>query len=86
MGRDRFGAAGTAASLLTNVELSTGATSSILLESNLEKADALPVEEALALSLQGTVSVCPDAFIRLCHHCFELFANLFPPFGSRLRI
>ena len=51
VGRDRFGAAGTAASLLTNVELSTGATSSILLESNLEKADALSVEEALALSL-----------------------------------
>ena len=51
VGRDRSGVAGTAASLLTNVELVVKAASSILLESDLEKADALSVEEALALSL-----------------------------------
>ena len=38
-------------SLFTNAELATETISSILLDSDLKKADALCVEEALALSL-----------------------------------
>ena len=48
--------------MFTNAELVTGVVSSILRDSNLKKADALCVEEALALSLQGAASVCPSAF------------------------
>ena len=40
-------------SLLLNVELAAGAVSSILKDSDLERLNALPVDEALALSLQG---------------------------------
>ena len=40
-------------SLLLNVELAAGAISSILKDSDLERSKALPVDEALALSLQG---------------------------------
>ena len=40
--------------MFANAELAPGAVSSILRDSNLRKADALPVEEALALSLQGS--------------------------------
>ena len=49
-------------SLLTNAELATGAISYILRDSNLKKVEALVVEEALSLSLQGTVSVCLSVF------------------------
>ena len=38
-------------SLLLNVELAAGAVSSILKDSDLKKSSALPVDEALALSL-----------------------------------
>ena len=38
-------------SLLSNAELAAGAISSILRDSNLKRSGALPVEEALALSL-----------------------------------
>ena len=44
-------------SLLLDAELSTGAVSSILKDSDLKRSSALPVEEALALSLQGVASV-----------------------------
>ena len=44
-------------SLLLNVELAAGAISSILKDSNLKRSNALPVEEALALSLQGVASI-----------------------------
>ena len=44
-------------SFLFNAELAAGAVSSILLESDLKRSGALPVEEALALSLQGVASV-----------------------------
>ena len=44
-------------SLLLNVELTVGAVSSILKDSDLERSNALPVDEALALSLQGVASV-----------------------------
>ena len=45
-------------SLLLNVELAAGAVSSILKDSDLERLNLLPVDEALALSLQGVASVC----------------------------
>ena len=35
----------------------------------------MSVEEALALSLQGAATVCPDAFICSFHHCFKLSIN-----------
>ena len=44
-------------SLLLNVELAVGAISFILKDSDLKRSGALPVEEALALSLQGVASV-----------------------------
>ena len=44
-------------SLLLNAELAAGAISSILKDSDLKRSGALPVEEALALSLQGVASV-----------------------------
>ena len=44
-------------SLLLNVELEADAVSSILTDSDLKRSGALPIEEALALSLQGVASV-----------------------------
>ena len=44
-------------SLLLNAKLTPGAVSSILKDSDLKRSGALPVEEALALSLQGVASV-----------------------------
>ena len=61
--RDRFGAVGGEDSLLSHVELAAGAVSSILHNFDLRKVDALSVEEALSLLLQGTASVRPSAFI-----------------------
>ena len=66
-GSDRFGVEGGEDSLLTNAELATGAVSSILRDSDLKKVDALCVEEALALLLQGTVSICLRAFFYPSH-------------------
>ena len=51
-------------SLLLNTELTAGAVSSILKDSNLERSKALPVDEALALSLQGVASV--SSYILWC--------------------
>ena len=50
-GRDCFGVEGDEDSLLTNSELVVGAVSFILKDSDLKMADAMSVEEALALSL-----------------------------------
>ena len=58
VGDDRFRDVGGEDSLLTNAELVAGAVSSILRDSDLRKVEALRVEEALALSLKGTISVC----------------------------
>ena len=69
--RDRFEAAGSEDSLLSHVELAAGAVSSILPDSDLRKAEALSVEEALALLLQGTTSVRPSVFIDLFLYCFS---------------
>ena len=44
-------------SLLLNAELAAGAVSSILKDSNLKRSSALPVDEALALSLQEVAFV-----------------------------
>ena len=44
-------------SLLLNAELAVGTVSSILKDSDLERSKALPVDEALALSLQGVASL-----------------------------
>ena len=44
-------------SLLFNAELAAGAISSILKDSDLGRSKALPVDEALALSIQGVASV-----------------------------
>ena len=44
-------------SLLSNAELTAGAVSSILKDSDLGRSKALLVDEALALSLQGVASV-----------------------------
>ena len=44
-------------SLLLNAELAASAVSSILKDSDIERSKALPVDEALALSLQGVASV-----------------------------
>ena len=57
LGRKRPEADGDGDSLLFNAELKVGAVSSILRDSDLKRSGALPVEEALALSLQGVASV-----------------------------
>ena len=44
-------------SLLLNAELAAGIVSSILKDSDLKRSSALPIDEALALSLQGVASV-----------------------------
>ena len=44
-------------SLLFNTEIAAGAVSSILKDPDLGRSKALPVDEALALSLQGVASV-----------------------------
>ena len=51
-------------SLLLNAKLAAGVVSSILRDSNLERSKALPVDEALALSLQGVASV--SSYILSC--------------------
>ena len=71
-GKGCFGPEGDEDSLLTNSELAVGVVSPILQDSNLKRADAMSVEEALALSLQGAAIVCPDTFICLFHRCFKL--------------
>ena len=68
--RDRFEAAGDEDSLLSPAELAAEAVSSILRYSDLRRVGALPVEEALALLLQGTAYVRPSAFVNLFLYCF----------------
>ena len=72
--RDRFCAIGSEHSLLSHAELAVGAVSSILHDSNLSKVDALSVEVALALLLQGTAFVRPSAFADPFLYCFS-FVN-----------
>ena len=84
MGRGRFGAVGDEDSLLSHVELAVGAVSSILHDSDLKKVDALSVEEALALSLQGAASVRPSAFTGPFPYCFMLLIDSCLFFGRWL--
>ena len=60
-------------SLLSNAELAAGAISSILRESDLKRSSALPVEEALALSLQGVASVSSSVSLRFVCFLFVFF-------------
>ena len=71
-------------SLLSHVELAIGVVSSIIRDFDLKKVDTLPVEEALALLLQGTASVCPSAFVDPFHDCFRLLIDSFLFFGRWL--
>ena len=73
MGNDRFRADGGEDSFLTNAELSLGSVSSILRDFDLKKEDVMCVEEALALSLHGAVSVCESAFFYLSHRCATVY-------------
>ena len=68
-GDDRFEAEGVENSLLANAELAARAISSILRDFDLKKVETLCVEEALALSLQGTVFVCLRAFFYSSCRC-----------------
>ena len=63
LGRERLGADGNEDSLFSNAELATNAISSVFRDSNLKRSNALPVEEALALSLQGVASLSSRVFI-----------------------
>ena len=72
--RDLFGVVGGEDSLLSHVELAVRAVSSILRNSDLRKVDALSVKEALALLLQGTASVRPNASVVPFLYCFR-FVN-----------
>ena len=60
--RKGSGTDGDGDSLLLNAELAAGAVSSILKYFDLKRSGALPVEEALALSLQGVASVSSRIF------------------------
>ena len=44
-------------SFLLNAELAAGAVLSILKDSNLKRSSVLPIDEVLALSLQGVASI-----------------------------
>ena len=77
VGRGRFGAVGDDDCLLSHVELVVGAVSSILRDFDLKKVDALSVQEALDLSLQGAASVRPSAFTGSFPYCFMLLIDSF---------
>ena len=61
-------------SFLRNTELAEGAVPSILKDSDLERSNALPVDEALALSLQGVASI--SSYILSCLFPFDLNIGL----------
>ena len=69
--RYHFEAAGDEDSLLSHAELAARVVSSILRDFDLRRVGVLPVEEALALLLQGTASVRPSAFVDLFLYCFN---------------
>ena len=76
VGDDRFKAEGGEDSLLTNAELAAGVVSSILRDSDLKKVEAMCVEETLALSLLGTVSVCLSVFFYSSCGCVNVICEL----------
>ena len=75
--RDRFEVVGDEDSLLSHAELAARAVSSILHDSDLRRVGALPIEEALALLLEGTTSIRPSAFVDLFPYCFYYVSLLF---------
>ena len=77
VGKDCFGAVGSEDSLFSHVELAVEAVSSIIRDSDLRKVDALPVEEALTLLLQGAAFVRPSAFVDPFLYCFSFVNWLF---------
>ena len=66
-GRGCFGTEGEEDSQFANSELAAGVVSSILRDSDLKRADAMSVEDVLALSLQGEATVSLDALICLSY-------------------
>ena len=74
-GRKHLGPERDEDSLLASVELATGAISSVRRDSDLKKADAMPIKEVLALSLQGAATISPYAFICLFHRYSKLSIN-----------
>ena len=62
-------------SLLASAELSAVAISSVLRDSDLKRANAMPIEEVLTQLLKGATTVCSDAFICLFHRCSKLSVN-----------
>ena len=69
--RDRFEAVGDEDYLLSHAELTARAVSSILRDSGLRRVGALPVEEALALLVQGTASIRLSAFVDIFLYYFN---------------
>ena len=65
LGKKRPEADGDEDSLLSNAELAAGVISSILRDSDLKRSGDLPIEEALALSLQGVAFISSRVFICL---------------------
>ena len=84
VGRGPFGAVGDKNYLLSHLELVVGVVSSIIRDSDLKKVDALSVEEALALLLQGTAFVHPSTFVDPFPDCFRLLIDSFLFFGRWL--
>ena len=84
VGSGRFGAAGNDDSLLSHVELVYGDVSSIIRDFDLKKVDALSLEEALALLLQGTTYVLPSTFVDPFSDCFRLLIDYSLFFGRWL--
>ena len=84
VGRGHFGVVGDEDSLFSHVELAARVVSSILRDSDLKKVDALSIEEALALTLQGTASVRPSAFVDPFPYYFILLIDSFLFFGRWL--
>ena len=68
---DCFAAAWDEDSLLSHAKLAAEAVFSIRHDSDLRRVGALPIEEALALLLQGTDSIRPSAFVDIFLYCFS---------------
>ena len=84
--RDSFGAVGGEDSLLSHMELSAGAVSSTLHDSDLRKVDALSVEEALALLLQEPLLYVPVPLSFLFFIVSVLLTDFFWSFCRWLRM
>ena len=86
LGRKRLEADGDGDSLLSNAELAAGVISSILRDFDLKRSGALPIEEALALSLKGVASVSSVSFCVCLYLGFELRVDFMLGIGRWLPI